>query len=255
LKGNNLEAKILHVTCLTHHVSELVSAVENAGIEIMDAVASPLAAGIVNLSRTERMAGCVMVNIGSETVSMVVYEEDVPITIEVFKVGSNDITNDIALGMQISLEEAEKIKQETKKWTGDLTHVSKKTPEGKLQSIITARLSDVFKLVDAQLKKIDRSGLLPAGIILTGGGSGITNAQDLAKAILNLPSRVAQLANHRIANSTNDLKVKDSTWSVAYGLCVYGITYEAENGSSFKGKNWFKEGLKNLLNWIKKFLP
>jgi cell division protein FtsA len=255
MKGVKLEAEMMYITCLTHHVNEMVAAVENSGIEIVDAVASPLAAGIVNLSRTERMAGCVMVNIGSETVSMVVYEEDVPISMEVFKVGSNDITNDIALGMQVSLEEAEKMKHETRDWPEELRS-NKKTPEGKLQGIISDRLSDVFELVDAHLKKIDRSGLLPAGIILTGGGSGITNVEDLAKASLKLPSRTASIANHRVSNSTNDLKVKDSTWAVAYGLCVFGMTFEDSDGISLrKGTLLIKNGIGNLFSWFKKFLP
>ncbi len=86
MKGNKLEAKVLYINSLTHHITELIEAVEHAGIEIVDAVAAPLAAGIANLSKTERIAGCVLVNIGSETVSMIVYEEDVPICIEVFKV-------------------------------------------------------------------------------------------------------------------------------------------------------------------------
>jgi len=257
MKGNKLEAKIMYINCLTHHVNELVSAVENSGIEIVDAVASPLASGIVTLSRTERMAGCVMVNIGSETVSMVVYEEDVPIYLEVFKVGSNNITEDIALGMQVSLEEAERMKQDTKDWPNEISKKNNKTPEGKLQGIIVDRLSNVFELVDVHLKKIDRSGLLPAGIILTGGGSGITNVEDLAKATLKLPSRIATIANHRTSkNSSNDLKVKDATWSVAYGLCVFGMTFEDDNVLNLrKSKTVIKNSFKFIINWFKRFLP
>lgn len=256
LKGNQFEAKILYITCLNHHINELIATVENAGIEIIDAVASPIAAGIVNLSKTERVAGCVMVNIGSETVTMVVYEDDIPISLEVFKVGSSDITNDIALGLKVSLEEAEKLKHDSKFNVTDKTSAYRRTPEGKLDTIITARLSDVFKLVEDHLKNIDRNGLLPAGIILTGGGSGITSVEDLAKAILNLPSRVAQIANHRTLNSTNDIRVKDSSWSVAYGLCVYGLTFESENSLLFNnGSKIFSNFFNRILNFIKKLLP
>ena len=228
LKGHQLEVKILYISSLKHHVKELIDTIEASDIEIADAVASPIAAGIVNLSKTERMAGCVMVNIGSETVSAVVYEEDVPISLEVFKVGSNDITNDIALNLKVSLEEAEKIKQESNISINDKSTYTKKTPQGKLEAIITSRLSNVFKLIEEHLKKIERNGLLPAGIILTGGGSGITSAEDLARATLNLPSRVAKIANHKVNNAVGGLRVKDSTWSVAYGLCVYGLNYEQE---------------------------
>ncbi len=249
MKGNKLSVSMLFVNCLSHHVNELITSIESAGIEILDAVASPIAAGIVNLSRTERIAGSVMVNIGSETVSMIVYEEDVPISIEVFKVGSSDITNDIALGMQVSIEEAEKLKKKEIEYNTSPSF--KKTPEGKLQTIITNRLEKVFDLVEEQLEKIDRNGLLPAGIILTGGGSGINNAEELAKAVLKLPSRVASIANHRTANSSNNLKVKDSTWSVAYGLCAYGSTFEEDETSSF---NIFKR-FKQLKKLIKKIMP
>ncbi len=257
MKGNKLEAKVLFVNSLTHHISELIEAVEHAGIEIVDAVAAPLAAGIANLSKTERIAGCVLVNIGSETVSMIVYEEDVPICIEIFKVGSNDITNDIALGMQISLEEAEKTKRR-EEYFGDAP-VSKKSPENKVKNIITSRLSDVFALVDAQLKKIERSGLLPAGIILTGGGSGLTTVEDLAKATLKLPSRVASVISQGddVKNIQQPgLRIKDSTWSVAYGLCVYGLTVDSERVSMPRiGKGHIKRIYNTILSWFKKFLP
>ncbi len=256
LKGNKLEAKVLYITCLKHHVSELIKTVEDAGIEISDAVASPIAAGIVNLSKTERVAGCVMVNIGSETVSTVVYEEDLPISLEVFKVGSNDITNDIALGLQVSLEEAEKMKYESRVNMEIKGNSHKKTPDGKLETIITSRLTDVFKLVEEHLTKINRNGLLPAGIILTGGGSGITSVKDLAKATLNLPSRVAQIANHRVASSNSEIKVKDSTWSVAYGLCVYGLNFESEDPSlPRKIIEIIKPPFRSLCCLIKRLLP
>ncbi len=257
LKGNKLEAKILYISCLSHHINELISAVENSNIEIIDAVAAPLAAGIVNLSKTERMAGCVLANIGSETVSIVVYEEDNPISLEVFKVGSNDVTNDIALGMQISLSEAEKMKQTGLIEFEGVGH--KKNNENKLKNIISARLSDVFELIDAHLKKINRSGLLPAGIILTGGGSGITTAVDLAKAILKLPSRLANIAGNKEGeegNASGGLKVKDSTWSVAYGLCVFGLSVDSGNFTSNKfKKNFFKNLFQRILDLMRRFLP
>ncbi len=257
MKGNKLEAKIMYINCLSHHVAELIEAVESAGIEIIDAVAAPLAAGIANLSKTERIAGCVLVNIGAETVSMIVYEEDVPISMEIFKVGSNDITNDIALGMQISLDEAEKTKRREDHYS--IPETAKKSPENKIKNIISTRLSDVFDLIDAQLKKIERSGLLPAGIILTGGGSGLTTVGDLAKATLKLPSRIASVISNGddLKNvQTTGLKIKDSTWSVAYGLCVYGLSMDAEYpaGKSFS-KLSFKRILGIITNWFKKFLP
>lgn len=253
MKGVHLEVKTLFVMCLEHHLSELIQAVEDAGVEIIDVMASPLAASLVSLSKAEKIAGCVLANIGSETVSMVVYENDTPVSLEVFPIGSNDITNDIALGLKVSLEEAEEIKRNIESGR-DIGH-----PKKKLDEIIAARLSDIFELIEAHLKKIGKSGMLPAGIIITGGGSGITTIQDLAKAYLNLPTKITVLAcdstkvecvdNHRI-------KLKDSSWAVAYGLCVFGFLSDSDQPLHANiGFKLLKDSKNAFIAWIKKFLP
>ncbi len=255
LKAVKLEVKTLYVTSLVHHLQEIIQTVENAGLEIIDVMASPLAAGLVTLSKTEKIAGCVLANIGSETVSIVVYEDDLPISLEVFPIGSNDITNDIALGLKISLEEAEKIKKEQNENYG-----YSDIPKKKLQEIITARFSDIFELIDAHLKKNGKSGLLPAGIIITGGGSGIVNVADLAKASMKLPSKVADLGDDnedfkKVVGNQN-IRVKDATWSVAYGLCVFGL-YADDNGSIKigGGSKIIKKITRKIGAWFKRFLP
>lgn len=240
MKGAKLEVKTLFIVCLENHLNDLVEAVEEAGIDVLDIVASPLAASMVTLNKTQKIAGCVLANIGSETVSIVVFENNIPISLEVFPIGSNDITNDIALGLKTPLDEAERIK------IGMLTglNFSKK----KLDEIIGARLSDIFELIETHLKKIGRSGLLPAGIILTGGGSGIYFIEEFAKTSLNLPSKVASL---NFSPQSRD-SLKDAEWSVAYGLCLIG--FDTEDDNSF-GIEMAKKAKTNIIQWIKQFLP
>jgi cell division protein FtsA len=243
MKGMKLEARTLFITCLEHHLNEIIQAVEEIGIEVADVMASPLAASLVMLTKAQKMAGCVLCNIGSETVSIVVYENNIPMSLEVFPIGSNDITNDIALGLKIPLEEAEQIK------LGALTQTN--VPRKKLEEIVSARLSDIFELIEAHLKKIGKSGLLPAGIILTGGGSGATTIEELAKAYLRLPSKVGSLST-----AGGKVQIKDSTWSVAYGLCIWGLS--VDDGSTINtklGLRLAKKTKNNILNWIKQFLP
>ena len=110
MKGVKLEVRTLSVTCLEHHLNELIQVIEELGIEVSDVMASPFASSLVMLNKTQKIAGCVLANIGSDTVSIVIYENNMPISLEVFPIGSNDITNDIALGLKVSLEEAENIK-------------------------------------------------------------------------------------------------------------------------------------------------
>jgi cell division protein FtsA len=220
LKGLKLEVKALFITCLEQHLKDLVDAVEDSGIEVVDVVASPVAASFVTLSKAQKIAGCVLANIGSETLSIVVFENNIPISLEVFPIGSTDITNDIALGLRIPLEEAETIK------LGGVTRTT--YPKKKLDEIVSARLSDMFELIDAHLKKIGRNGLLPAGIVITGGGSSIGSIEEVAKASLKLPSRIAHLNFPEREKG----KVKDALFAVALGLCILGLSESDRNGGT-----------------------
>jgi len=239
MKGVKFEAKVLLITCIEQHFNDLVSAVEETNIEIEDIIAAPIAAALVNLTKTQKIAGVVLANIGAETVSVVVYENNIPISLKIFPIGSTDITNDIALGLRISLEEAEDIKID-----GDKEN---KYPRKKLDEIIVARLTDILELIENHLKKIKKDGLLPAGIVLTGGGSNITTIEDLARASLKLPSRLASI-EHVYPRGA----IKDASWSVAYGLSILGLQpeYAIQNSIQFaqRAGGTFK-------NWIKHFLP
>ena len=241
LKGNKIELKTLFITCLDHHVTDLIQAVNEAGIEVDDVMAAPMAAGFVTLTKAQKIAGCVLANIGAETVSIAVFENNIPTSLEVFPIGSTDITNDIALGLKVPLEEAEQIK------IGAITGSS--FPRKKLEEIVGARLSDIFELIEAHLKKIGRNGLLPAGIIITGGGAGLTSIDDMARATLRLPSRIGSINGAEAKSS-----FKDATWAVAYGLCIWGI--HAEEGPEIDGtKRFFSHLWKATSRWFKQFLP
>jgi len=237
LKGTKLEVEVLFITAFEQHLNDLVSAIESTGIKVHDVMASPLAGSLVMLTKAQKRAGCVLANIGAETVSIVVFENNTPVSLKVFPIGSNDITNDIALGLKIPLDAAEKIKR------GGMssTPYSKK----KLDEIISARLTDIFELIDAHLKKIKRDGLLPAGVILTGGGSSMTTIQDLARISLRLPSKIATL------DPGQNGKVRDASWAVGYGLCIWGMTGTEEES----GINLARRTGNTIINWFQQFLP
>jgi len=236
--GTKLDCKMLFITCLEQHLNDIVNTIEELGVEVDEVLPSPIAAASVALNKKQKSVGCALVNIGAETVSIAVYENDMPISMQIFPIGSTDITNDIALGLKIPLQEAEKIKL-----SGPEGIYSKK----KLDEIIEARLYDIFELIEAHLKKIGRSGLLPAGVVLTGGGAGIATIEDLAKAVLRLPSSVL----YPLTASGGKHTVKDSTWLVAYGLAVYAL--QKPNDSSTEGG--FGNFLEILKSWVRPFLP
>jgi cell division protein FtsA len=237
MRGTKLEVDSLFITTYEQHVNDLIATIESIGVYVEDVIASPLAASFVMLSKTQKRAGCVLANIGAETTSMVVFEDSTPISLKIFPTGATDITNDIALGLKVPLEEAEKIKR------GGMTSAT--FSKTRLDEIIQSRLTTIFTLIDTQLKKIKRDGLLPAGVILTGGGSGTHGITDVAKTVLNLPARTATL---EIGKNT---KVKDASWAVAYGLCMWGASDTQE--SSTIGA--VKQTKHSILTWLHQFLP
>jgi len=241
MKGVRLSVETLFITCLERHVHDLVSAVEEAGLEVEDVVAAPLAASFIALSKMQKRVGCVLANIGAETLSIIVFEDNTPTSIKVFPVGASDITNDLALGLRISPEEAESLK------AGAVLNST--YPKKKVDDLIARRVSDMFKLVEAHLKKIGKDELLPAGIILTGGGSAVQSVADLAKAVLRLPSRTAALAEGTAAK----MQLRDSSWAVAYGLTVWGFS-EGDDLEVHESST-IMDTLKHLWRWFKKFLP
>lgn len=210
MKGVRLDVDYLYVTCLTQHEEALTKAIEDAGIEVIDQMASPLAGSYVLLEGDQKMKGCVLANIGAETVSIVVYDENIPVSVKVFPMGSSHITDDIALGFRISLEEAERVK--LGRLGGNMY------PRKKVDDFIAGRLATMFALIDKHLKSLGRRGPLPAGIIISGGGAGVGSVSDIAKGSLKLPARLAEL---RISVDT---KIRDATWAVAYGLALWGLT-------------------------------
>lgn len=237
MKGNKLEVEMLFITTLEQHLQDLIATIEDVGITVIDVMASPIAASFATLTKAQKIAGCVLANIGAETVSIAIFENNTPISVKTFPIGSTDITNDLALGFKISLDEAEHLKR------GAVSGGN--FPKKKLDEIINARLSDIFELIDAHLKKIGKSGLLPAGIILTGGGSNANGIEDLARSILKIPSKAVTLDV-----GSGKMKLKDSSWTVPYGLTIWGMSDEGESMPDTIGPL-----LSNLKRWFKQFLP
>lgn len=233
MKGVRLEADYLFVTCLAQHEDMLTKAVEDANIEIIDRMASPLAGSYVLLDGEQKMKGCVLANIGAETVSIVVYDEGIPVSVKVFPMGSSHITDDIALGFRISLEEAERVK------LGRLS--GQMYPRKKIDDLVSSRLVAMFTFIDKHLKSLGRRGPLPAGIIISGGGAGIGSISDIAKGSLKLPARLAEF------RLSSDAKIQDATWAVAYGLALWGLT-----GDTSTPKKNFRALIEKFLQ---QFLP
>lgn len=236
--GMKLEVRVLFITGFSQHIDDLAEAVGAAGIHIENVIATPLAAHKVILSDLQRNFGCALIDIGAETVSVAVFENNILTSLHVFGLGSSDITKDIALGLRISPEEAENAKVGAMQFQ---TYSRKK-----LEEIIDARFSDIFELVDKYFKKIGRSGLLPAGAILIGGGSQHTLAEGAAKNMLRTPAKrgYADMPGAKTLLS-------DQRFIVAYGAAGF---YE-HTRSALETQNIFSNLWKSLKQVFRQLVP
>lgn len=225
MRGVKLEVKTLFITCLKQNIEDLVTAFGLARIDIKDIIPSPFASSMVLLNNTQKVAGCALVDIGAETVSIACFENSLPISLQVFSIGSMDITKDVALGFRIALDEAESVK------LGSV--IGGDFPKKKLDEIIEARLGDIFELVENHLKRIKRSELLPAGVIITGGGANIIDIEKIAKEQLKLPSKVGPSDN----TINTKFKIRDATWYTALGLALSSDEEYNSNSSNLIGEN------------------
>ncbi len=239
MRGTKLEAKSLFITYSVQHLEDLLETIALSGVEYIDIIAAGVAASHIVLTEKEKIVGVALVNIGSETVSISVFENGSLISLHTFSIGASDITNDIALGFKIPLQKAEAFK---------LGGASPDYSGKKLDEIIKARLTDIFELIENHLKKIKRAELLPAGIVFVGGGANTLELEEFSKSVLKLPSKIG--ATEIFGNTKT--KLRDPAWFTALGLIIHAKENENRSESSFFNllkdvKNTLKSALKQLM--------
>ncbi len=241
LKGTKLEVHSLFIVSPEQHLENIIKITEELGIQVANIIASPLASESVLLTKLQKRSGCMLIDIGAETTSIVIFEDSAPISLKVFPFGSNDITNDIALSFQIPLEDADKIKRGMS--------VRFNYSKRKLEELLKNKHLEMFEVINNHLKTIGRDRLLPAGVILTGGGCRAYQLIDISKSKLSLPTEFG--TNTRINNYVKN-KTKAELLSTAFGLCLWDNANDYTVGVTGIIKN--KSPLR-LWSWISRFLP
>ncbi len=260
--GVRLEVDAHIVTAQDTIIKNVEKAVQQSGVDIDDIVAASLASSEGVLSRRQKELGVVVIDIGSGTTSMAVFEEGATLHTACLPVGGESVTNDVAIGLRTSIDTAEKIKIEygttvpddvNERETIDLSLISKidnqKVSKKHMAEIIQARYHEIFVMVKDELRAIGRDGMLPAGAILTGAAVKMPGCLDLAREVLGLP---VQIGFPTEAEGVVD-KIDDPAYATAIGLVVWGSKYEGRSYgfSSFD----YKKAFSNVKGWFKNLLP
>lgn len=266
MTGIRLEVDAQIIQSLSSQLKNLTKCVYRTGIEIDDIVLGILANAEAVATSRQKELGVAVANIGGSTTSMAVYEDGDVLRTVVLPIGSDHVTSDIAIGLRTSIEVAERVKvehgiastREARKEEirlADLGSESDETASKKfVAEIIEARVEEIFSKLDKELKKIDRSGRLPAGIILTGGGAKLTGLVDMAKSQLRLPAALGYpVGVSSITDRTNDI-----AFSTAVGLVLWGHQAGASGRRSGGGLTGAFAGLRvgaRIKKFLKSLLP
>jgi cell division protein FtsA len=266
MTGIRLEVETIIVQAGLPFIKNLTRVIQQAGLEIEDLVLSGAAAAESVLNKRQKDLGVALVDLGAGTTSIAVYEEGDLLHTSVLPIGSQHITNDIAIGLRCSIETAEKVKLAyghtdlkaiDKTEEIDLSKIDQSEEETTYRSyvveIVAARLEEILDHVNGELKKIQRDGKLPSGIVLTGGGSKLPGVQEFAKKHLRLPTTVGKPQNIKTIID----RVDDPSFATAAGLVLWGGKFSSGGqplGSMFKGLLQ-NESVAKVRKWFKSFLP
>ncbi|HUR16521.1 MAG TPA: cell division protein FtsA [Candidatus Limnocylindrales bacterium] len=247
-----VETHIVHASATA--VQNLTKCVQRADIRIDELVCASLAAGDAVLTDTERELGVAVADFGAGTIDLALYMDGSPFHTAVLPLGGNNVTNDIAIGLKTSLIAAEDLK--IRFGTADLGAVEKDEEvevagigEGdattasryELAEIIEARMREVFEKIGAEIERAGFSGMLPAGVVMTGGASQLTGAARLGREVLQAPVRVAGPTG--VAGLTDHLLTP--AFSTSLGLLMWGgrgvqgyasAQYETEASAGMMGR-------------------
>lgn len=268
MNGIRLEVETLVVGGATSAIKNLTKCVYQAGVQIHSLVYSPLACAKALLSRKQRENGVALIDIGAGTTSLAVFEENDLIHTAILPLGSMHITNDIAIGLRISLEAAEKVKlqhgfaykagvKDTEKI--DLSKIdpseSERVERKMAAEIIEERLKEIFGMIKDEIKSIGKDGMLPAGAVLTGGGTLLEGLADLAKEELHLP---AQLSKPNVEMTGMVDKLDHPVYATSIGLMLCGFENSKEHPSKPSKivlPVSLSQGMDKIKQLLKQFLP
>lgn len=257
LQGSRLETEVLILSSFVPYKNNLVQAVLDANLQVLDVIPSSIAAAFAVLSQRQKEIGTALLDIGAGTSQLAVFREGDLADLAVFPIGSANITSDIAVGLRTDIDTAETIKLKLGSCLSKGKEKKEKINiEGEeplvfshkaLSNIIEARVSEVFGEVQRELKKFSKQEPLAGGVILTGGGTKLPKIVELARKELKLPCRMGKISS--FPGLEDDL-----SYATVCGLILRGANLE-ESGS-WQGFEGVSGGIgSKLKKAIKNFIP
>ncbi|MFA6522428.1 MAG: cell division protein FtsA [Patescibacteria group bacterium] len=264
MHGIRLEVDAVIIQTVSSHIKNVTKSVYRTGLDIDDLVFSPLATAEAVLTTRQKELGVCVVDIGATSTTLIVYEEGDMLHTAVLPIGGDHITHDIAICLRTGIEVAELVKvrvgcavpDEAAKETFTLKDFGSSEDEPVkprlVAEIIEARAEEMFEAIDDELRKIDRSGMLPVGVVLTGGAVKLPGMDSIAKRVLRLPVTIGIPMG---VSSAID-EVRDPSYSTAVGLALWGFAIESTSHGHFKfAVRGIQDISQTVRKWLKTLIP
>jgi cell division protein FtsA len=258
MHGVRLEVDAHIVTAASPNMRNLDQTLEKAEITPTHHTVSGLAAAEATLTRQQREAGTVLLDIGAGTTNLIVFEDGEVQHVAVLPIGGQHLTNDLAIGLKTDIDIAERVKLEhaslrqgVKKTTATVK-IGTKTQNFDFEQIAMvteARIDELLEYVNKELQRIKRAGKLPGGVVLTGGTAKLPGLDEFARDKLQLPARLGKLQHVGGLADTVD----DQSFTTVVGLMLLDmLLLPSLPPVSGKGSENAKAILNGLLNRFKR---
>lgn len=262
MNGVRLEVETNIITASSAALKNLDKCLGEVGVNIQSLVYSGLSTAQVGLTPTEKELGVALVDIGGSVTTITIFYESSPSFSMVLPVGATNVTNDMAIGLRFSLEDAEKIKIKLGKFLEnknyedeiDLSHFDIESSNQRKISlstitngIIKPRLEEIFSLVNQEIINSGFKALIPAGIVITGNGAQTVMVKEVCSSIISLPVRIA--LPPKIGGLVDEILNPGYTSSI--GLLYHGLQYTGKSKSGSSSSNRPKPSLKGLFGRLK----
>lgn len=258
MHGVRLEVQAHIIMGAVSSVQNLIGCCEQAGVRVSDLVLEQLASADAVLSPDERELGVAILDIGGGTCDLAIYQQGTIRHTMVLPIAGNHITNDIAVGLRITVQEAERIKKQYGYvgtiYPDDTSLIEVELVHGKdrqliqkqdLVNIIQPRIHEMMALVRANITHHHMRHYMPTGMVLTGGGSLLTGIESFTQKVCGFSVRVGK-PDQRAPIPPS---LHSPIYATGYGLLIHMIRQQKENGIQqpwFFGKNLFDR----MRSWV-----
>lgn len=253
MTGSRLEIKANVISTLAPHLDGLARVASLAEVRPRQIIVSAMAAAKAVLTEKQRENGVMLLELGAATTDMAIYEDGDLQYVAVLPVGANNITNDLALGLQIDPELAEVVKLtrasavfsgQTKKVSVKYNKQTYEFDQAEIDEIVKMRLQEMFSMINDKLRESGYLGKLPSGIVLTGGGAKLAGIDNFVKNALGLVTHIAD-CQYQFRGLSD--KISNVEYATAVGLMLYDLEAEAidQINRQQSSGGWFS-GLRKL---------